>query len=108
MENDTHKQSAIRRDDTYPSARQGAVPMGRHFTIWVRPSRSIMPWRPLADRSGAVVVKRDAGDANACAVQAMEGGSVCAMVCETLLPLEPSPTLHAVLIGSERVELLDY
>ena len=81
----------------YPDATPGAVVMGRHFIVWVRPSRSIMPWNPLADRSGRVVVSRSREDADACAMRAMEGGSVCAWVGETLLPLEPSPTLCAVL-----------
>ena len=81
----------------YPDATPGAVAMGRHFIVWVRPSRSIMPWHPLADRRGQVVVSRSREDADACALRAMEGGSVCAWVGETLLPLEPSPTLCAVL-----------
>ena len=81
----------------YPDATPGAVVMGRHFIVWLRPSRSIMPWNPLANRSGQVVVSRSREDADACALRVMEGGSVCAWVGETLLPLEPSPTLCAVL-----------
>ena len=96
---------SISADDTYPDATTGAVPMGRHFTIWVRPSRSVMPWHPLADRSGRVVVKRDRKDADACALRVMEGG-VCAVVSETLLPLEPSASLCAVLVGGVRREML--
>ena len=80
--------------------------MGRYFIVWVRPSRSIMPWHPLANRDGRVVVIRSREDADACAMRAMEGGGVCAWVGETQLPLAPSPSLFAVLVSSERVEML--
>ncbi len=80
--------------------------MGRYFIVWLRPSRSIVPWHPLANRSGQVVVSRSREDADACARRVMEGGSVCAWVGETLLPLESSPTLFARLASGERVELL--
>ena len=80
--------------------------MGRHFIVWVRPSRSIMPWHPLADRRGSVVVSRSREDADACAMRAMEGGGVCAWVGETQLPLEPSPSLFARLASGELVEML--
>ena len=74
--------------------------------VWVRPSRSVMPWKPLTDSRGAVVVKRSRDEADAVAIRAMEGGSMCAWVSETMLPLAPSPSLFAVLVGGERVELL--
>jgi len=79
----------------------------RHFIIWIRPSRSIMPWKLLHDSRGAAITCQDRQTADARALQAMEGGSVCAIVSETMLPVEPSDTIFARLSTGEVRRTLD-
>ena len=80
----------------------------RHFVIWVRPSRSIMPWKLLCDSRGAAITCLDRQTADDRASQAVEGGSVCAIVGETLLPIEPSDMLFARLSTGEERFLSNY
>ena len=115
MPRDTRKPSAsldptpapsISPDDSYAGARVGAVAMGRYFVVWVRPSRSLMPWKPLADSRGSVVVKRDRENADDCARRVMESG-LCAVVGEPLLPIAPDDRLYCVGVGGDRRDALD-
>jgi hypothetical protein len=81
--------------------------VSRHFVIWIRPSRSIMPWKLLHDSRGVVVARQDRETIDRLALQAMEGGSVCAIVSETMLPVEPSDTLFAKLSTGETRNLIE-
>jgi len=80
----------------------------RHFVIWVRPSRSIMPWKLLCDSRGAAITCLDRQTADDRALQAVEGGSVCAIVGETLLPIESSAMLFARLSTGEERFIAEY
>lgn len=75
------------------------IPMGRYFVVWLRPPGSVMPWRLLCDRGGRAVTRHDRAGADEMALRAMDGGSVCAVVGETLLPLERDTRLYARLSG---------
>jgi len=78
-----------------------------HYVIWIRPSRSIMPWTLLSCRDGKARVFRDVRAADEAAHIATDMGGCCSVVATMLLPVESSPDLFAVLSAGSRIEALD-
>ena len=87
---------SISPDDSYPGARAGAVAMGRHFVVWIRPNRSGMAWQLAGDGKGKARVFRVAREADDEAVALTDAGW-CAVVSAVALPVEPSDRLMASL-----------
>ena len=60
--------------------------MRQLFILMFRPSRSIVPWRPLCGRGGDVVLIAAADEADKRAQALANGGSVSVMVCPLDVP----------------------
>ena len=69
--------------------------MRKLFILMFRPSRSIVPWRPLCGRGGDVVLIAAADEADARAKTLANGGSVSVMVCPLEVPHEPCEKIRA-------------
>lgn len=77
----------------------------RHYVIWVRPCRSIVPWRLYAGADGRAVVWRDSESVNESAVGVAENRDQCAIVAPVDLPLEPSESLFVVMSDGARKDI---
>ena len=69
--------------------------MRKLFILMFRPSRSIVPWRPLCGRGGDVVLIARADEADKRAQTLCDGGSVSVMVCPLDVPHEPCERIRA-------------
>ena len=78
-----------------------------HYVVWIRPSRSIMPWLMLSDWKGTARVFRDVFAADEAARSAADVGGCCSMVATMHLPVEPSSKLVARLASGAEWEPLD-
>ena len=77
----------------------------RHYVIWIRPCRSVMPWRLYSGADGRAVVWRDAESVNESAIGVAELRDHCAIVAPVDLPVEPSESLFVALSDGTRAEI---
>lgn len=77
----------------------------RHYVIWIRPCRSIMPWRLHSEPGGRAVVWITREGVDHAAIQIAELRDHCAIVAPIDLPAKPSDRLTVTLSSGEVREI---
>ena len=77
-----------------------------YYVVWVRPPRSVVPWRVLSS-GGQAKVLRAACDADEMALRLSDGSDLCAVVAAVYLPAGVSDEVSAVLASGEVRNVLD-